>query len=102
MPIKITITTHLCKPCPIFYTDIFNKVLIVCKDPSHKNISIHNDGDIKDRDDLGNIRNVDQTFVLTDRCCYDDELKHYSSDFSQSLDNQSIDDCNCNCRMFCP
>lgn len=33
---EIIITKHLCEPCPGSYTDIFNKVLIICKDPSHK------------------------------------------------------------------
>jgi len=33
--IKITITNHLCNPCPKYYTDVFNKVLIECKHPSH-------------------------------------------------------------------
>jgi hypothetical protein len=29
-------TEHLCVPCPRLYTDIFKTILIVCKDPSHK------------------------------------------------------------------
>jgi hypothetical protein len=33
---EIIITEHLGQPCPGYYTDIFNKVLIVCKDPEHK------------------------------------------------------------------
>jgi hypothetical protein len=32
---EIVITKHLCEPCPGSYTDIFNKVLIICRDPSH-------------------------------------------------------------------
>lgn len=33
--IKITITEHLCIPCPRVYTDIFDTVVIVCKHRSH-------------------------------------------------------------------
>ena len=32
----VVITKCLCKPCPRLYTDIFKLILIVCKDPSHK------------------------------------------------------------------
>lgn len=35
--LKITITKHLSNPCPGFYTDIFKKSWIICKDPSHTN-----------------------------------------------------------------
>jgi len=34
--IRIIITNHLCNPCPRYYTDIFGKVLIECKHPSHR------------------------------------------------------------------
>ena len=33
---SIVITKCLCDPCPRLYTDIFKMILIVCKDPSHK------------------------------------------------------------------
>jgi hypothetical protein len=35
-PKVIIITKHLCLPCPRLYTDIFKTILIVCKDPAHK------------------------------------------------------------------
>lgn len=31
----ITVTKHLCDPCPILYVDYFKSVRILCKDPSH-------------------------------------------------------------------
>lgn len=31
----VTITRHLCNPCPGLYSDIFGSVKIICKDPSH-------------------------------------------------------------------
>jgi hypothetical protein len=34
--ITVTITKHLCNPCPGFYSDIFRSIKIVCEDPSHK------------------------------------------------------------------
>lgn len=37
--LKVIVTKHLCIPCPRLYTDIFNKVVIICKDPSHKEYS---------------------------------------------------------------
>ena len=33
----VTITRHLCNPCPGLYSDIFGSIKIVCKDPSHGN-----------------------------------------------------------------
>ena len=32
----VTVTSHLCLPCPRLYTNIFKTILIVCKDSSHK------------------------------------------------------------------
>ena len=44
--LKIVVTKHLCIPCPRLYTDIFKTILIICKDPSHKDDKYAADGDM--------------------------------------------------------
>jgi hypothetical protein len=50
----ITVTKHLCEPCPGTYIDILKTIRIVCKDPSH----YPDDKTIKNK---SNRKNTDQS-----------------------------------------
>lgn len=47
-PKIVTVTEHLCNPCPRLYTDIFNIILIVCDHQSHKNNRYSDDCKVND------------------------------------------------------
>lgn len=58
--LEITITKHLSNPCPRFYTDIFKKAWIVCKDPAHKKLPKYNG--IESEDLRSKKKTGDQTY----------------------------------------
>lgn len=45
----IIVTKHLSIPCPRLYADIFDTVLIICKDPSHKQDEFAEDNKVDEK-----------------------------------------------------